>query len=69
MLQSTIAAMPTQEAEYHMKRCIDSGLWVPDAKSKDKDGKDKESEKGAGTSDEKEIDETAEPIYSAPDPE
>lgn len=31
MLQETIAKMPTEEAMYHMKRCIDSGLWVPEA--------------------------------------
>lgn len=28
--------MPEEEAKYHMKRCVDSGLWVPDAKSKNK---------------------------------
>ncbi|XP_046837696.1 hsp90 co-chaperone Cdc37 isoform X2 [Vespa crabro] len=37
LLQQTIAAMPEEEARYHMKRCIDSGLWVPDAKAKDKE--------------------------------
>lgn len=31
MLQETIAAMPEEDARYHMKRCIDSGLWVPDS--------------------------------------
>lgn len=31
MLQAAIARMPTEEAMYHMKRCIDSGLWVPEA--------------------------------------
>ena len=25
--------MPKEEAQYHMQRCIDSGLWVPDAKA------------------------------------
>ena len=25
--------MPKEESAYHMKRCIDSGLWVPDAKA------------------------------------
>jgi len=29
MLQETIANMPEEDARYHMKRCIDSGLWVP----------------------------------------
>lgn len=31
LLQKTIAAMPVEEAKYHMKRCVDSGLWVPNA--------------------------------------
>ncbi|KAL5009464.1 hypothetical protein ScPMuIL_011769 [Solemya velum] len=34
-LQKAILEMPQEEAEYHMKRCVDSGLWVPDA-NKDK---------------------------------
>ncbi|KAL1426045.1 hypothetical protein MTO96_018595 [Rhipicephalus appendiculatus] len=33
MLKDAIASMPEEEARYHMKRCVDSGLWVPDAKS------------------------------------
>ena len=32
LLQKTISEMPEEEATYHMNRCIDSGLWVPDAK-------------------------------------
>nr|CAD7597943.1 unnamed protein product [Timema genevievae] len=32
LLQKTIAAMPEEEAVYQMKRCVDSGLWVPDAR-------------------------------------
>ena len=28
-LQATIAAMPPAEARYHMKRCVESGLWKP----------------------------------------
>ncbi|KAE8750820.1 hypothetical protein FOCC_FOCC002531 [Frankliniella occidentalis] len=31
LLQETIAKMPESEAVYHMKRCVDSGLWVPSA--------------------------------------
>ncbi|XP_054732869.1 hsp90 co-chaperone Cdc37-like [Anastrepha obliqua] len=31
LLQKTIAKMPVEEAKYHMKRCVDSGLWVPNA--------------------------------------
>merc|ERR1719384_349592 len=29
MLQQVIKEMPEDEARYHMKRCVDSGLWVP----------------------------------------
>lgn len=47
--------MPEEEARYHMKRCIDSGLWLPDAKLKEK-----EKEQTAGEPS------TAEPT---PDPE
>jgi len=31
LLKQVIAAMPEDEAKYHMKRCVDSGLWVADA--------------------------------------
>lgn len=31
LLQKTIASMPVESAKYHMKRCVDSGLWVPNA--------------------------------------
>lgn len=27
--------MPEEEAKYHLKRCVDSGLWVPDASKVD----------------------------------
>jgi len=29
-LREAIAALPLEEAKYHMKRCEDSGLWVPE---------------------------------------
>lgn len=31
MLQKTISEMPEEQARYYLKRCVDSGLWVPDA--------------------------------------
>lgn len=34
MLQETLLSMSKEDAEYHMDRCIKSGLWVPDAKTK-----------------------------------
>ncbi|XP_028828204.1 hsp90 co-chaperone Cdc37 [Denticeps clupeoides] len=43
MLQDTISKMDPTEAKYHMKRCIESGLWVPNSRTDD-DG-DKEAEK------------------------
>lgn len=39
MLHETIANMDEEESKYHMKRCIDSGLWIPDANKK-KDGEE-----------------------------
>lgn len=30
MLKVVIANMPEDEAKYHMKRCVDPGLWVAD---------------------------------------
>ncbi|KAF6026518.1 CDC37 [Bugula neritina] len=29
MLQEVVAKMDPKDAEYHIKRCIDSGMWVP----------------------------------------
>ncbi|KAJ8975830.1 hypothetical protein NQ317_001226 [Molorchus minor] len=44
LLQETIAKMDEEEAKYHMKRCVDSGLWVPDAgKKKQEESSDAES--------------------------
>ncbi|KAK7503097.1 hypothetical protein BaRGS_00005723 [Batillaria attramentaria] len=40
LLQQAVLEMPKEEAEYHIKRCIDSGLWVPNAEdaAKEKSG-------------------------------
>ncbi len=32
-LQKVLADMDPEDAKYHMKRCIDSGLWVPNNES------------------------------------
>ncbi len=51
-LQDAIRALPESEARYHMKRCVDSGLWVPskeDDKTSQEDGfvkKDDDDEEG-----------------------
>lgn len=31
-LQEVVAKMDEEDAKYHIKRCVDSGLWVPDTK-------------------------------------
>lgn len=44
MLQEAIKNLPEDEAKYHMKRCVDSGLWVPEAnKSTYDDGDEKDT--------------------------
>lgn len=35
LLKETIAKMDPEEAAKHMKRCVDSGLWVPDKNQKE----------------------------------
>ena len=32
MLQKIMSELPQEEASYHLKRCVDSGLWIPNAK-------------------------------------
>ncbi|CAB4036111.1 hsp90 co-chaperone Cdc37-like, partial [Paramuricea clavata] len=32
MLQKVLAELPEEEARSHLKKCVDSGLWVPNAK-------------------------------------
>ncbi|XP_006008466.1 hsp90 co-chaperone Cdc37 [Latimeria chalumnae] len=57
MLQDTITKLEPVEAKYHMQRCIDSGLWVPNTKTAE------EAEKG---------EDDGEPVYEEPkkeDPE
>lgn len=54
LLQKTISEMDESEARLHMKRCVDSGLWVADAKDIQQTSPTEGSE------------ETSEPIYSEP---
>lgn len=43
LLQETIAKMDEDEVRYHMKRAVDSGLWIPDAKTMKNDTKSEEA--------------------------
>lgn len=52
-LQKAITELPEEEARYHMKRCVDSGLWVPEAnKGQETEGKEKEEGEGEEVYDE-----------------
>jgi len=69
MLQDAVTKIPKEEAEYHIKRCIDSGLWVPGGGDK---GDDEAEEVGDADADaaqaEAAADDTAEDgIYSQVD--
>ncbi|CAF0772373.1 unnamed protein product [Brachionus calyciflorus] len=46
LLQNALLSMSKEDAEYHMDRCIKSGLWVPDAKKDQakKEGDDTKTE-------------------------
>lgn len=49
LLQETIAKLPEDEAKYHLKRCVDSGLWVPDAAKADKEAAEAETAAAGAT--------------------
>lgn len=44
MLQEAISKMDPTEAKQHMKRCIDSGLWVPNARADEEAEKEPQDE-------------------------
>lgn len=44
LLQESIGKMPEEEAKYHMKRCVESGLWVPEGGKAAAAGDDDEPE-------------------------
>lgn len=43
MLQDVISKMDPTEAKAHMKRCIDSGLWVPNSKTDESEEKEEDA--------------------------
>ncbi|XP_056644633.1 hsp90 co-chaperone Cdc37 [Diorhabda sublineata] len=43
LLQETIAQMDEEQAKYHMKRCVDSGLWVPESRKKKGENEEEDS--------------------------
>lgn len=60
LLQDTLLKMKREDAEYHMDRCVKSGLWVPEAKKAQE--KNAESDNTAANKDEE-----SEKVYEAVD--
>lgn len=52
MLQEVIANMPQDEAAYHMKRCVDSGLWLPEGNKKKTESEAENSNEASKSSEE-----------------
>ena len=68
-LQDTIESMDQDIARYHMKRCVDSGLWKPSADDPDTNPEDGFKRSApSGCSDEETVEET-EPIYATMKPD
>ncbi|XP_041790296.1 hsp90 co-chaperone Cdc37 isoform X3 [Chelmon rostratus] len=44
MLQEAISRLDPEEGKYHLRRCIDSGLWVPDSGEGDDEKEDDEED-------------------------
>ncbi|GAA6221657.1 hsp90 co-chaperone Cdc37-like isoform X3 [Lates japonicus] len=44
MLQEAINKLDLEEGRYHLRRCIDSGLWVPDSGEGDEEDEEDEEE-------------------------
>jgi cell division cycle protein 37 len=43
-LKQILSSLPPEEADYHLKRCIDSGLWVVPGGNNDNDDEEEEEE-------------------------
>ncbi|XP_067950733.1 hsp90 co-chaperone Cdc37-like [Watersipora subatra] len=48
LLQKVVSEMDPKEAEYHIKRCVDSGMWVPGGGVDDDDEEGKVEEAAGG---------------------
>jgi len=67
MLQDAVTKIPKEEAEYHIKRCIDSGLWVPGGSDKGDDDAEDGAGAAAGAEAEAAAETTEENVYSQVD--
>jgi cell division cycle protein 37 len=67
LLQEVLLKMKKEDAEYHMDRCVKSGLWVPDANSKAKVAQAAtEAEEAENYEQKKGVDDKEE-VYDTPD--
>lgn len=71
MLQDAVLKLSKEDAEYHIQRCVDSGLWVPNASEgidgeKDEGG-EKDGEKDSSVDGEKGAEKKEEEIYEEVD--
>ena len=64
-LQEVIRNMDEKDARYHMKRCVDSGLWKPASDDPSTNPEDGFKRREVGD-DEDEDAEEEEPVYEAP---
>ncbi|XP_023257024.1 hsp90 co-chaperone Cdc37-like isoform X1 [Seriola lalandi dorsalis] len=46
MLQEALSKLDPEEGKYHLRRCIDSGLWVPDSGEGHDEDEDEDEEEG-----------------------
>ena len=69
MLQDVLGRMPEEEARGYLKKCIDSGLWVPsaqDVQAQAKEGGDSTSQEESGEEYERvaeEVDKWNRPVF------
>lgn len=68
-LQEVIGQMDEKDARHHLKRCVDSGLWVPDARkpSEGDEPSTTDSDKPSEACDKASSKKEAESIYSEPE--
>jgi len=64
MLQDAVTKMPKEDAEYHIKRCIDSGLWVPGGGGGADKGDDDDAADAGGVQAEPDDDTADDNVYS-----
>jgi len=66
MLQEAIKSLPDEEARYHMKRCVDSGLWKPSADDPDTNPEDGFKRRAASQDNNEDEEKDEENIYETP---